>query len=327
MNIFITGSTGFVGSRLIWFLEEKGHTVWGIDRDESCLIEKHPNNRRGDIRNTEDYEQFDSIDFDLVIHCAAEKHDFGISQESYFSTNEYGTKVLTDFMTRKSIPKIIYYSTVSIYGHQDHPCDESADHLPNTIYGEAKLAGEIVIEEWWKEDVSREVIFLRPTIIYGPYNYANMYNLVDTLYRKPYFTIGECNHIKSIVSLANLVDMTYFIMSHFKPGIQAYNCIDKPYITLHKLMEIIASHKGFHMPYIRIPLGLAVGIGKIFDVIGKIVHKDLPINSDRMKKFATSTDYRAEKIRELGYKQCYTIEEEITRTIEWYYKERGIQVR
>lgn len=49
MNILITGSNGFVGSRLMWFLEEKGHNVWGIDKSEICLWKKHRNTIKGDI--------------------------------------------------------------------------------------------------------------------------------------------------------------------------------------------------------------------------------------------------------------------------------------
>ena len=67
MNIFITGSNGFVGSKLMWFLEEKGHNVWGIDNSDVCLREKHPRTTNGDIRNIEDLRKFNDKNFDLII--------------------------------------------------------------------------------------------------------------------------------------------------------------------------------------------------------------------------------------------------------------------
>jgi nucleoside-diphosphate-sugar epimerase len=121
-----------------------------------------------------------------------------------------------------------------------------------------------------------------------------------------------------MVSLENLVDMTTFAIQKLKPGLQIFNTVDKPYITVRELMEIIASNKGFHLPIIRLPLWSAVFIGKIFDLIGAIVKKDIPINSERMKKLDTSTEYYSEKIREMGYVQKHTIEEEIRRTCKWY---------
>ena len=85
-------------------------------------------------------------------------------------------------------------------------------------------------------------------------------------------------------------------------------------------MEIITSGNGFSLPIVRIPLSVAIFVGKSFDLIAAITKRDLPINSDRMKKFATSTEYYSEKIREKGYTQKHTIEDEIARTCEWYMK-------
>jgi nucleoside-diphosphate-sugar epimerase len=318
MNLFITGSNGFVGSRLMYFLEEKGHQVRGIDNNTQCNIQPHPNTVIGDIRNIEDLRKFNDKNFDLIIHCAASKHDFGISKESYFSNNEYGTKMLMNYATERNINKVIYYSTVSVYGHQSEPCDEEAELLSNTVYGDSKLSGEKVICKWQNENTSREVIVLRPSVIYGPHNFANMYNLINQMHKFPWFMIGTGNYIKSMVALENMVDIINFILNHMKPGVQNFNCIDKPYLSVRELMELIALNKGFKMPKFIIPLQVAVCIGKIFDIIGKILQKDLPVNSDRMKKIGTSTDYRAEKIRELGYIQKYTIKDEIKRTCKWY---------
>jgi len=323
MNILITGSNGFVGSRLMWFLEEKGHLVYGMDNSEKCLRQWHRNTIYGDIRRKDDFKKFDSIKFDMIIHCAASKHDFGITRDEYFSNNEFGTRVLMEFAKEKTIKKIIYYSTVSVYGHKAVPCDESGPLLPDNYYGESKLAGEKVISNFVQQDRDMEIFFLRPSIIFGPYNYANMYNLIDMQHRRFWITIGDGSHIKSMISLDNLIDMTYWCFDRFKPGIQIYNTLDKPYMKVNELTDIIASHKGFYKPSVKVPLSLAVSIGKIFDVLAKILKKDIPINSDRMKKLATSTEYYSEKIRKDGFIQKHSVEEQMRLTIEWYLKEKN----
>lgn len=318
MTILITGSNGFVGSRLMWFLEERGHQVWGIDNSEHCLRKKHPNTKIGDIRKIEDFAQFKEMKFDLIIHCAASKHDFGVNKDEYFSNNEYGTEIVMQFAMKHNVKKIIYYSTVSCYGHKAVPCDETGPLMPDNEYGASKLEGEKVIEKCVEKDSELEVFFLRPSIIYGPNNFANMYNLIEMQHKKFWVTIGDGSHIKSMVSLENLIDMTYWCFDRFEPGIQIYNTLDKPYITVKKLMQIIASHKGFSMPTLIFPLSLAVAIGKFFDLISKILKKDIPINSDRMRKFATSTEYYSEKIREEGYQQKHSIEDQLAETIKWF---------
>jgi nucleoside-diphosphate-sugar epimerase len=318
MKILITGSNGFVGSRLMWYLEERGHEVFGIDISEHCLRGSHPQTVIGDIRKIEDFASFSNKDITMIIHCAASKHDFGISKDEYYSNNEFGTEVVMKFASQEKIKKIIYFSTVSAYGHKSVPCGEDGPLLPDNEYGDSKLAGEKVIERFLAQDKNLEIFFLRPSIIYGPYNFANMYNLIAMQNRRFWVTIGKGSHIKSMVSLENLVDMVYWCFDRFQTGIQIYNTLDKPYITVKELMKVIASHKGFSLPAIQVPLPLVLIIGKIFDVMAKVLKRDLPINSNRMEKFATSTEYYSEKIREDGFVQQHSIEEEFDRTIEWY---------
>ncbi len=318
MNILITGSNGYVGSHLMYFLEENSCQVFGIDKSTFCNINPHPATIIGDIRNIDDLRQFSHKNIEIIIHCAADKHDYGISAESYFSNNEFGTKIIAQFASENDINNILYYSTVSVYGHQPHPCDESAEFLSDTVYGDSKLAGEKVLWEWQKKAPQHSLITLRPSVIYGKHNFANMYNLINQMHKFPWFMVGNGNHIKSMVALENMVDMTWFILDKFTPGIQNFNCIDKPYLTVRQLMESIAANPGFTLPKLIIPFNLAVAIGKIFDIFGKIIKRDLPINSDRMKKFGTATDYRAEKIRQLGYLQRYSINIVFQETCQWY---------
>ena len=67
MNILITGSTGFVGSRLMFYLEEKGHSVWGIDNSKLCLRNIHKSNTLGDIRKIEDFDIFKDKNIEYYI--------------------------------------------------------------------------------------------------------------------------------------------------------------------------------------------------------------------------------------------------------------------
>jgi GlcNAc-P-P-Und epimerase len=323
MIIFVTGSNGFVGSRLMWELETVGHTVHGIDIRNQCQIDRHPGTRKGDIRRIEDLRTFDGTDFDLVIHCAAAKHDHGITRREYYSHNREGARVLMQWCAERGIPRVLYYSTVSVYGHPAQPTDETGALAPDHPYGASKLAGEKEIEAWLKGGSDRQAVFLRPTVIYGPHNFANMYNLMHMLHRRPWVTIGAGDHVKSIVSLSNLVDMTLFAMDRFGPEIQIYNCIDQPYLSVRQLMRLIATQPGFRMPMVAIPEWAAVGIGLGFDQLGRALKRDLPINSDRMRKLATATHFLSKKIHAAGYVQKHTIPEEISRMAKWYLEYNG----
>lgn len=329
MNILITGSNGFVGSQLMWRLDKELHNVIGIDVSLQCDDRGHPNTVQGDIRQTADLLMVEKTflqkfhnPIEIVIHCAAAKHDFGISEKEYYSHNEHGTQVLLSFMQQKNITKLIYFSTVSVFGHPLKRTDEDGTFAPDHPYGASKLAGELLCTKWQQQDESLELMVLRPTVIYGPFNFANMYKMMDMMHRRPYIMIGDGNYIKSIVSRANILDMTMFALAKLHSGAQYFNCIDQPYITVHKLMQIIANNPSFKIPGIRIPVSLAVLIGKLFDIPARLLKIDFPINSDRMKKLATATDFASERIRVAGYVQKHTIEEEIKAMTDWYLARR-----
>lgn len=325
MNILVTGSNGFVGSALMWKLQSEGNKVIGIDISSHCDSQVHSETKSGDIRCFDDLIKVDSSfqsrykeNIDLVIHCAASKHDFGISKQEYFSHNEHGTKVLLEYIDSKHIRRLVYFSTVSVFGHPQNHTDEDGEFAPDHPYGASKLAGELLCSVWQKSNPEHELVILRPTVIYGPHNYANMYKMIDMMHRRPWLTIGKGDYVKSIVSLANIIDMTLFAISKMKTGSLIFNCVDKPYITLRQLMEIIASKPCFSVPRISVPVWVAILIGKMFDIPARLLKIDLPINSDRMYKLATATDFASERIRAAGYIQQHSIEEEIDRMIEWY---------
>ncbi len=328
MNILVTGSNGFVGTKLMFKLEEHKHNVIGIDiSSHSDYPQKHPNTILGDIRIIDDLNkawekslELFSQPIDLIIHCAASKHDFGISDKEYYSHNQFGTKIITQFMSVHNLKKIIYYSTVGVQGHSPEPKDELGELAPNHPYGASKLAGEEEIIEWMKNETNSEVIFLRPSVIYGEYHFANMYKMINMMHKRPWFMLSEGNYVKSIVSVNNIIDMTLFLLLHFKQGIQIFNGIDKPYYTLKELMEIICLNKNFKIPFIKIPYWLALSLGKMIDIPANLFKIDFPINSNRIKKFVTPTFFYGEKIRELGYVQQNSIETEMSKMTDWYMK-------
>lgn len=318
MRVFITGSNGFVGSRLMFLFEEQGYEVVGIDRDPDTPNPKHEKTILADLNIPSQLMQVTGH-IDLIIHCAAAKSDFGVSNKEYHVDNVKATEALMEYALAREIKQVIYYSTVSVYGHKPEPTDETATLDSNTIYGDTKLEGEWVVKRWLDVDEDHKAIILRPSVIYGPGNYANMYNLLDTLHRRPYFMIGKGNHIKSMVAISNLVELTLFLTKRgIDQRLQEYNCIDKPYLSVKELMLYVAEEDGFSLPRVNIPIWLAYLLATPLEVLSRLSGKDLKVNWNRLKKFTTATDYRAEKIRNEGYVQNYSTKNEIQSMARWY---------
>lgn len=326
MNILIIGHMGFIGRYLCKRLIEKSHTIVGLD------IKEPPEEQKTTCKNfIGDILSLDSLKnalqgVDLVISLAAKHHDFGITREEYFRVNQGGTINLLRCMAQKNIKKLIFFSSVAVYGTQTEPTTEQSPLIPDTDYGKSKLAAENEILKWIKEDKQRSVIIIRPTVIFGPENYGNVYNLIDKIYKKRFIFVGDGTNIKSVAYVENLVDATVFLMEHLIPGVQVFNYSDEPQMTTEQIVKIITEFMPHGIPHFKIPLSLAVSVGSIFDILAKIAGYNFPITAKRMKKFNTPTFHKSDKIRQLGFQQKISIREGFRRMVEWYLMENKRQL-
>ncbi|KPJ68661.1 hypothetical protein AMJ44_05865 [candidate division WOR-1 bacterium DG_54_3] len=318
MRILVIGSAGFIGQFLVRKLADANHEIVGLD------VNPHPAEIHnickcfsGNLCSRHDVMKA-AKDVDMVITLAAKHHDFGVSREEFFKVNETGTQILLDVAGTLSLKKLIFYSTVAVYGTRAEPSTEEMDPCPDSNYGESKLAGEKLIYNWCDADKSRCVILIRPTVIFGPNNYANVYNLIDVIYKRKFVFVGSGENIKSVAYVENLVDATIFLMNKMNPGIQIYNYSDEPQMSIKEIVDTISKFMPHEVPERKLPLWLATTFGSIFDILARITGHNYPITAARMKKFATTTHHKADKIRSLGFQQKVDTEEGFRRMVEWY---------
>ena len=316
LNILITGSEGFVGSKLQSQLISDGHNILLTDR-----IDKKKENYfkfNLGIDPIENFiNNFKNLKVDLVIHLAAAKGDFMLSEDDFQRDNILATEALTEILEGLRISNIIHYSTVSVYGHNNHKKDEMAELNPNNSYGKTKLASENTLIQWQKSITNRSLTILRPSVIYGEENFANMYNLLSLLDKKFPVTIGNGNYVKSMIAVENLIDITIFVSKRMK-GIQIYNCTDEPYPTLRKCIEYISEIDGFKKPLIKVPISLALILAIPIEIISYFISRDLKVTRERIYKYSMATDYRSELIRSIGYKQRFSTKERLQNMAKWY---------
>jgi len=145
MKILVTGSAGFIGSRLCESLKEEGYFVRGFDR--ISVPEKYVNeNIVGDLLELELVDHAVK-GTDAVFHLAAVAN-VNYAREHSLETvkvNVMGTSNVCEACKKHNVP-IYYASTCCVYGNTSvHPTHEEAPLKPTEIYGCTKLAGEYVI--------------------------------------------------------------------------------------------------------------------------------------------------------------------------------------
>ena len=315
MNFLITGSEGFVGTKLQAELSSLGHQVFMTDRIKKSKKSYFKHNLGFDkISKLIDF--FSDKKIETIIHLAAAKGDFMLTQKEFYDDNVKATSSLIEFIKELDLKNVIHYSTVSVYGHNNILKDENAELKPNNPYGLTKLKSEELLLDWQRKH-NTNLTILRPSVIYGQNNYANMYNLLAMLSKKIPITVGSGNYIKSLIALENLIDITVFV-SNKMDGIQIYNCTDEPYPTLDEIMTSISMVKGFRKPIIKIPIILALIIALTVEILAKIIKKDLKITRERVLKFSKETDYRSDLLRKKGYVQRYKTSERLQNMAKWY---------
>ncbi|MBF0522900.1 MAG: NAD(P)-dependent oxidoreductase [Candidatus Omnitrophica bacterium] len=320
MKILIIGNKGFIGGHMSRYLIKQGHKIVGLDitaqNDDSSGYFTH----KGDILNEDDV-LVAAKGVELVINLAAKHHDFGISREDFFLINESGTRNCLNCLSKLGIKRFVFFSTVAVYGTHDFEIDESTPYVPSNDYGESKLAGEKLIEKWASEDATREVLIVRPVVVYGPKNYANMFRLIDNIYLKRFFMVGDGANKKSTAYVENLVEATFHMIQRMSAGIERFNYSDLPQKTSIEIANIIRKELGLKPIKFKFPLSLAVFLAYPFDIAAKFTNKNFPITAKRIKKFNANTLYASDKVRKLGYQQRFSSDEGLKRMVAWYLEE------
>lgn len=313
-NILFTGASGFIGSHF----HEAINNGFIVNLDlKQPTFDYTSNYIQGDIRIKEDVEKAIEIaNPNVIISLAAEHKDFGISKESYFKTNEYGTKVICEAATKYNIKKIVFYSTVAVYGDNIVPSTEESIPSPTNPYGASKLAGEKVLKQWASEDAERAVLIIRPTVVYGERNVANMFRLINQIKDGRYFHIGKGDNIKSIAYVRNLVEATLFLVERMQNGVAIYNYADEPQLSSRKIASTIAKALNKREPR-TLPYWVVYSMGIPFDILIKLTGKDLPISTNRVKKFCTQTYHKAEKLMQFGFNPQYSTIDGLNNMVKW----------
>ena len=320
MKILICGSSGFIGTHMVRLFADSGHQVIGLDLlqpiSEDGLSHFYP----GDILVKEDVRKA-LAGVDCVVNLAAKHHDFGISRDEYFQTNEIGSQRLLECLSEFGIKKYVFYSSVAVYGESLIESDETTEPRPTNPYGESKLAAEKVTHNWAQTAPNREVVIIRPSVVFGEGNTANMFSLIKMVDKHRYVQFGSGEAVKCICYVRNIIEATQYCMKGLLPGVVTFNYVDKDDMSVKQTVDIISDELDKKILPISFPLWLGVAVGKVFDLAAKITGKNLRISSARVKKLSTPTQFAAQKIKDHGFVAKHSIEEGLRNMVIWYVNE------
>ena len=317
-KILLTGGSGFIGSHFHRHFRQDQIINFDLVKpsfDHSATF------IQGDIRKENDLRKaVKGQNIKTILSLAAKHHDFGIGHDEYFDTNEEGTAAICKVATENDVKEIIFFSSVAVYGIREEMTTELTIPQPDSPYGASKLAGETVLKKWSLEDPDRKVLVIRPTLVFGPNNMANMRNLIKQIDSGLYFHLGKADNIKSIAYVENLVWATLYLRERMKPGFSIYNYADEPQLTTREISNAIAVALNKKIS-LTVPKTLGIMMGIPFDIMIKLTGKNFPISSARIRKLGTQTYHSAKKIFSEGFKPAFSTLDGLGKMVEWYKKE------
>lgn len=310
MRILITGGSGFIGSNLIEYYNNRNYKLLNIDS-------KKPSDKfkelwaEVDIR---DYALFEKIvvDFDpeFIIHLAARTDLDGKTPDDY-SSNTLGTINLLKISDKlTNLKRVIFTSSMLVCRPGYIPTNDS-DYNPSTVYGESKVEMEKIIRDY---NPNYSWCIIRPTSIWGPGFGVPYRNFFDMIIKRRYVNFGKATtktygyignviyQIENILNADKSIEKQVFYIGDYEPT------------NIKLWADEIANELGIKIP--EIPLFLIKFAAYIGDFLKKFnIH--FPMTTFRLKNMTTKNVVNLENTKKLAPELPYSRIEGIRNTLYW----------
>lgn len=318
-RILITGATGFIGTQLLSVLREKPCILRCVLRHDSALANLSSRETEivridGISSATNWHEALSGVD--TVIHLAARVHVMEETEsdplDAFRQVNTFGTQTLAEQAAQAGVKRFIYISTIKVNGEKTIAKSFSADDLPapEDPYAISKLEAEQALI-----DIARttgmQVVMIRPPLVYGPGVKGNFLRLLKIIRRRLPLPLASINNRRSMVSLANLVDLIVNCLENPAAANRVFLVSDGIDWSTPELIQRLAGAMQQPCWLFAFPVGL---LGIMARLTGKAaVFERL---SDSLQLDISST------VKTLGWTPRQSPDDALRETVQWYMQDK-----
>jgi len=306
VKVFVTGGTGFIGGEVVRQLRRRGEEVVCLVRSPGkagklkglgCALASGDLGDEGAIRAA-------MQGCDAVIHAAA-MYEVGIpakQRPAMWDANVEGTRRVMEAARAENVPRIVYVSTVGIFGNTHKMVVDESYKNPETdytsYYEETKLEAHKVVQGMINEGLP--AIIVQPGGVYGPGDTSQVADLLEQFFAGklpllPFPELGICmTHVEDIAG--------GILLALDKGKLGETYVISGPATTMREAIETVARVSGRKAPKRNLPTGLMKAMVPIGPLVGKVMGQ--PPNLRELISSADGVTFWAsyEKAgRELGY--------------------------
>jgi len=320
-KILVTGAGGFIGFHLSNYLSELGYDVTGIDIHFPAEDVKEFRFQKitGDFRNRELIQEIIK-EKEYIFHLASAHLQVSLDEKEYWDINVHSLRPFLEIAKMNKVKCFIHVSSVGIYGNlKKWPADEESELIPQSIYGETKLAGEKEVNKFYQE-TGFPVVIIRPAWVFGE-GCPRTKKIYYALKKKKFIMIGKGENLRHPIYLADMLNA-------FKLSMEKVEAIGKTFliggqkaITANELVSAFCKVFNFTPPSIRIPYSLGKFLAIASEKTFGIIKKEPPISTRTLEFFDTNNSFDISNAREvLGFNPAFSFEEGLNDCKGWLVK-------
>ena len=323
MRIFLTGGSGFIGSRLAPLAVNSGHEVTVVTPINTPTEKARCEALSGAgikvvIAPLEDSAVIarELQGKDVVIHLAAAQHE-AEQPESYFHRiNVEGTRSLLDAAAKAEVRRFVHGSTIGVYGSAaDGSLDEDSPLAPDNPYGRTKMAAEKVVRE---SVAPLEWTIIRISETYGPGD-MRLLKLFRGVRKGRFPIIGGGQNLHQVIYVDDLSRGLLAACSEPAANRQTVVLAGAEKITTNDMVAAVRYAIGNTKPAPHVPMWPFMLAARVFEAPFSPLGLKPPLHRRRLaffRKSSYSSNARAEKV--LNFRPQVSFREGARKTAEWY---------
>lgn len=251
-KVLVTGSAGFIGSRLVARLIERECDVTAVDHSQALTHSASGSGRRiiaGNLRDVLSRGEIKVAEYDFIMHLAGNSSVPKSILEPFsdFAASVETTMFLLEAMRAdRARGLLIFPSSAAVYGEpQSMPIKEADPTVPISPYGVGKLACERYIDVYSKLYSLRSVC-LRPFSVFGPEQGKQVvFDLIQKLTANPKMlnVIGDGKQQRDFIYVDDMIDLIFLCCAlDLKPGQnEVFNAATGESTSISELVEKITA--------------------------------------------------------------------------------------
>ena len=293
--ILVTGGAGRLGRALVRRLLSDGREVRVlVDGKEDILsITQGAVPYLGNIVDSAAMARA-CKDVDTVFHLAAIVSQYRLGSAEILRTNTMGTKVLLDAANDAGANKLLFSSTLNVYGRvRKERLTETSEPRPTDTYGQSKALAE---KEIIRSGINYTIF--RMATIYGPGFSNSFMKMFDMVRQGKAYIIGKGRNHIPLLHVSDAVNAFILAMDKRISTNSIYNLSDGQDYTQEYLFDFIAGLIGTKRPDRH-----------VHPMLVKAVSKSRGLDIDEVRFMTTDRLVDISKAKkQLGWKPKMTIE-------------------